>query len=179
MKAPDFWYSHQTTWFSCILRPLGALLYKINQRRFKCKKGYNGKTPLICIGNATVGGTGKTPTAIHIAQIFLQRGKKVIFVTRGYGGTITEPTLITQHHSFKETGDEAQLLFAHAPVVIAKDRVAGAEYADKLQADIIILDDGMQNHPSLHKDIVIMTVDGMRALAISVFCQQVLYVNRL
>lgn len=162
MKAPDFWYQDHPTWLACALRPLGALLYHINQRRFKHKKGYSGKTPLICIGNATVGGTGKTPIAIHIAQIFLQRGKKVVFLTRGYGGTIEKPTLVTEHHSFKETGDEAQLLSLYAPVVIAKDRVAGADYVDTLGADVIILDDGMQNHPSLHAGIVIMTVDGMR-----------------
>ncbi|MEM6603692.1 MAG: tetraacyldisaccharide 4'-kinase, partial [Pseudomonadota bacterium] len=147
-----FWYSAKRSFLSYILQPIASVIFFFGRRRFRNKEAYYGKTPIICIGNATVGGTGKTPTAIYVAKILLSSGCKVIFLTKGYGGTLEGPELLTEEHNFKDTGDEPQILKSYAPVIVSKDRVAGANYADKLGYDVIIMDDGLQNHPSFYSD---------------------------
>ena len=104
------------------------------------------------MGNATVGGTGKTPTAILTAQTLVACGYKPVFLTRGYKGTLDNPTLIDDTHTHIQTGDEAQILKCTAPVIVAKNRVAGAILADSLGYDVMILDDGLQNHPCFFED---------------------------
>lgn len=167
MKAPDFWYKPAKNLLAKLLSPIGLLIYHFGKKRFKNISGYNGKTPIICIGNATAGGTGKTPTAIYIARKIKEMQLKPVFVTKGYGGTLTGPVFAEDQYSYKETGDEAQLLKCHAPTIIAKDRIAGVTLANQKNYDVIILDDGLQNHPSLYnksygKRLTLMTVDRMR-----------------
>lgn len=147
MHPPKFWYFSKPTLTAFLLRPLAWLLYRCGKIRFWGKKPYIGKTPIICVGNITVGGNGKTPTCLYIADILMQMGYRPVFLTRGYGGSLKTATLITDQHTWQETGDEAQLLAFKAPVIVARDRVAGAELADSLGYDVIIMDDGLQNHP--------------------------------
>jgi tetraacyldisaccharide 4'-kinase len=165
MQNPKFWYldNFSNRLLAKILSPLGWLIYGVSKFRFLGTAGYNGKTPIICIGNATVGGTGKTPTAILMANLAVSLGLKPAFLTRGYGGTIIKPYRVQATDTAQKTGDEALILMNHAPCFIAKNRVLGADYIDKLnEFDLIITDDGLQNHPSLHKDCVILTVDANR-----------------
>lgn len=165
MQNPKFWYSD--TLFSRllarILSPVGWCIYGLSKFRFLGKAGYTGKTPIICIGNATVGGTGKTPTAVLMANLAVSVGLKPAFLTKGYGGRIIKPQRINPTDNPTDTGDEALILCNHAPCFVSKDRVLGANYIDSLnEFDVIITDDGLQNHPSLHKDCVILTVDANR-----------------
>ncbi|MFT6213460.1 MAG: tetraacyldisaccharide 4'-kinase, partial [Alphaproteobacteria bacterium] len=166
MQAPKFWYPHKKSYINFrawILSPIGLLIYQISKYRFCNKPAYQGETPIICIGNATVGGTGKTPTAILIAQLAHSMGYQPAFLTKGYGGTITEPYLVQSNDKPHKTGDEALILNVHAPCFIAKNRVAGANHIDALKKfDLIITDDGLQNHPSLYKQCAILTVDKNR-----------------
>ncbi len=116
--------------------------------------------PIICIGNIVAGGSGKTPVAIEVGKIIGKFNKKYAFVSRGYGGKITEPTKVDiKKHTAHDVGDEPLLLARAAPCYIAKNRIEGAKAAIKDGAEIIILDDGMQNN-SIEKDLIIMTVDG-------------------
>ena len=165
MQNPKFWYSDNSLsrLLAKTLSPVGWLIYGLSKFRFLGTAGYNGKTPIICIGNATVGGTGKTPTAILMANLAVSQGLKPAFLTRGYGGTIIKPYRVQATDNAQKTGDEALILMNHAPCFIAKNRVLGADYIDKLnEFDMIITDDGLQNHPSLHKNCVILTVDASR-----------------
>jgi tetraacyldisaccharide 4'-kinase len=147
MKAPAFWYQHKLPFYGHLLRPLSWLLYFVGRIRFYRKPAYTGRTPVICVGNATIGGNGKTPTCIYLAKLCQHLGYRPLFLSRGYGGRLTEPTLVNDTHSWQDTGDEVQLLKNYAPVIIARNRVAGANYAESLGYDVIIMDDGLQNHP--------------------------------
>jgi tetraacyldisaccharide 4'-kinase len=120
--------------------------------------------PVICIGNFTAGGTGKTPLALLVADRLILRGITPVFLTRGYGSRVRSPTLVDPvRHGAADVGDEALLLARAGCVMVAPDRTAGARaiVEKHLNADLIIMDDGLQN-PSLAKDLRIAVVDGAR-----------------
>jgi len=162
LRAPDFWWQRAGI-AAALLYPAGAVYGAIATQRLK-RKGYRAKIPVICIGNPTMGGAGKTPTAVAIGNWLKREGKKVFFLTRGYGGSEEGPLLANlEKHSAHEIGDEAPLLAAIAPTVIAHDRAAGAKFAEENGADVIVMDDGFQNS-SLVKDFSVLVVDGTKGL---------------
>jgi tetraacyldisaccharide 4'-kinase len=119
--------------------------------------------PVICVGNLTAGGSGKTPTALALLHLLTARanGHPVAHaLLRGYGGTMAGPVRIDiQRHIASEVGDEALLLARAAPTWVAHDRVAGALAAASAGARVIVMDDGFQN-PSLAKTLSLLVVDG-------------------
>jgi tetraacyldisaccharide 4'-kinase len=117
------------------------------------------KARVICVGNLTAGGSGKTPVAIALAKLLRVRGKNVFFLTRGYGGSEHGPVLIEDTHRAAQVGDEALLLARAASTILARDRAQGAALADRLGADVIVMDDGHQNF-SLAKTLSLVVVDG-------------------
>jgi tetraacyldisaccharide 4'-kinase len=119
--------------------------------------------PVLCIGNLTLGGSGKTPAAIALARILQQAGDRPVFLTRGYGGQLAGPVLVTSTHTAAAVGDEPLLLARVAPTIVARDRVAGAAAAAAAGASIIVMDDGLQN-PSLKKTMSIVVIDGPRGV---------------
>lgn len=164
MRAPDFWYTpaEKPALRARLLAPLAALYAAATARRIANGTPFKAAIPVICVGNINAGGTGKTPTAIAIAQRIIARGGTPHFVTRGYGGSIIGPTkVIEQTHKASETGDEPLLLAAFAPTWVAKDRGAGVVAAMNDGATVIIMDDGFQN-PTVHKDLNIVVVDAVR-----------------
>jgi len=165
MDEPGFWYpgDGKLPWAARLLAPLGALYGRLGPWRFARQPGYAGTAPIICVGNLVAGGTGKTPAAIAIGQRLLADGRKVHFLARGHGGREQGPLAVDiTRHSHRDVGDEALLLAAFAPAWVAKNRVAGAEAAARAGADIIVMDDGFQNHPSLRRDCALVVVDGTR-----------------
>jgi tetraacyldisaccharide 4'-kinase len=115
--------------------------------------------PVACVGNFVVGGAGKTPTALALARIARSRGLRPGFLTRGYGGKEAGPLIVDREgHSPERVGDEALLLAAAAPTVVAQDRPAGATLLADSGIDLIVMDDGFQN-PSLAKDFILVAVD--------------------
>ena len=161
MQAPKFWYRSRS-WQAILLSPLGALYAWATARRQKYARPTRVDIPVICIGNLNVGGTGKTPTTIAIAQMLTSRGIAVHIVSRGYGGCLQAVTQVDPRtHTADETGDEPLLMAAFAPTWVANERVAGARAAQDAGADVILLDDGFQD-PSLIKDLSIVVVDAAR-----------------
>lgn len=160
MRAPDFWTSTNAfaKALAALLSPLGAL-YGLGTTFAKFREPFRPRASVICVGNLTAGGTGKTPIAIALARMIAARGKKAVFVTRGYGGSLAGPVLVNAaRHGASEVGDEALLFAASGPTVVARDRAAGAAAADRLGADAILLDDGHQNF-SVAKDLSLVVID--------------------
>jgi tetraacyldisaccharide 4'-kinase len=126
------------------------------------RQGLRSSIPVICVGNFTLGGTGKTPTAIAIAKLLAADGETPFFLTRGYGGRLSGPVRVDlSQHKAQDVGDEPLLLARHAPVVVSRDRAAGAVLAASMGASVIVMDDGLQN-PSLAKDLSIAVADARR-----------------
>lgn len=164
MKPPLFWYQNRSLW-AVLLSPLGALYGAATARRVAQTFEHRAAVPVICIGNINAGGTGKTPTAIALAQHFSAAGHNVQIVSRGYGGALKGPVQVQamgdQAHDAAQVGDEPLLLAAFAPTWVAKNRAEGVQAAEAAGADVILLDDGFQN-PSVHKDLSIVVVDAVK-----------------
>ncbi|HSN34554.1 MAG TPA: tetraacyldisaccharide 4'-kinase [Ideonella sp.] len=162
MREPGFWWRKAGP-LSALLSPLAALYGRIAARRMT-RRGASAGVPVICIGNFTLGGAGKTPTAIAIAQMLAASGEHVFFLTRGYGGSVAGPKRVEPHaDSGAQVGDEALLLARAAPTIVARDRVAGANLAKAQGASVIVMDDGLQNG-ALAKDLIVAVVDGRRGI---------------
>ncbi|MDA0261776.1 MAG: tetraacyldisaccharide 4'-kinase [Proteobacteria bacterium] len=158
MRAPDFW-THEGLCAS-LLSPAATVYELCTQVHRGLVRPIHAPIPVICIGNLTVGGAGKTPVALSVARHLKTLGKDVHFLTRGYRGRTRGPMAVDPlNHSAKEVGDEPLLLAGTAPTWIARDRTQGAKAAAEAGAEIIVMDDGFQN-PSLVKDLSIIVVDG-------------------
>lgn len=156
LKTPSWWHRKKGV-VAFALTPLAALYGSIAAKRMTKGEAYRAGCPVICIGNFTAGGGGKTPTAIAIAKVLKGAGKNPAFLTRGYGGSAKGP-LQVEDQDAEEVGDEPLLLAGVAPTFVSADRVAGAKAIAETDADIIIMDDGFQN-PSLAKDFSLIVVD--------------------
>ncbi len=164
MKEPKFWYTSSVPsalqrfflWGLSYLFRFGAFLKPL----FTATKAVN--KPVICIGNLTVGGAGKTPVTLSIAQYFKGHGKKVAIILRGYKGNLKGPLLVDPtKHTAQDVGDEPLLLSLTCTTWISSNRYKGAKAAIEAGADIILLDDGLQ-HTTLRQDLKICVVDARR-----------------
>jgi tetraacyldisaccharide 4'-kinase len=160
MREPEFWWRGDgaAAW---LLAPAG-LAYGFIAARRMAQAGRRAGVPVLCVGNFTVGGSGKTPTAIAAAQLLIKAGRRPFFLSRGYGGRLAGPVRVDTQPA-DAVGDEPLLLARVAPTIVARDRPAGADAAARAGADAIVMDDGWQN-PSLAKDFVIAVLDGRRGI---------------
>jgi tetraacyldisaccharide 4'-kinase len=161
MRAPGFWWRKSGA-AAALLSPLAAIYGSIAARRL-AQSGERVGVPVICIGNPTVGGAGKTPTAIMVARMLAAAGGRPAFLTRGYGGKLSGPVQVEASHTAADVGDEPLLLARVASTVVSRDRVAGARLAIAAEASVIVMDDGFQN-PALAKDLSILVIDGARGI---------------
>jgi tetraacyldisaccharide 4'-kinase len=142
---------------------LGAAYGAIAARRL-ARSGMRAGVPVVCVGNPTVGGAGKTPAALAIARLLQAAGETPVFLSRGYGGTLAGPVPVDPtRHRAADVGDEPLLLARVAPAVVARDRNDGAQAARAAGASVIVMDDGFQN-PSLAKDLSVLVIDGKRGI---------------
>jgi len=162
MREPAFWW-RRAGLRSGLLAP-AAICYGAIAARRMAEAGKRAGVPVVCVGNFTLGGTGKTPTAMWLAKMLQYAGETPFCLSRGYGGSLAGPQRVdAKLDGAAQVGDEALLLARVAPTIVAHDRVAGAEAARVAGASVVIMDDGMQN-PSLIKDFTIAVVDGRRGL---------------
>lgn len=165
---PAWWYAADSGADRriALLRPLGRLYGWIAERRFRRATPYRASLPVICIGNFTAGGTGKTPLGLLIGAEAKARGLSPVYLSRGYGGSARTPMeVVAGATTSAEAGDEPLILARAAPTVVAPNRAAGARLIETRwpEARVIIMDDGLQNG-SLAKDLTIAVVDGARGL---------------
>jgi len=159
MRAPDFWTGDGRGLLPLLLSPIAALYGAATARRMR-RPGWRAPVPVICCGNATAGGAGKTTLALDIGQRLAKRGIAVHFLLRGYGGRLKGPLRVDPAlHESPDVGDEALILAAERPAWISADRGAGARAAVEAGAQAIVMDDGLQN-PTLEKDLSFLVIDG-------------------
>jgi tetraacyldisaccharide 4'-kinase len=157
MRAPDFWNRGGAA--ATLLAPLGALHGLSVAWKAHHAKPYRAPAKVVCVGNLTAGGSGKTPVALAIAAFVQAKGRKVYFLTRGYGGREAGPAEVKPGDRTEQVGDEALLLSQAAPTIVARDRARGAVLAGTRGADVIVMDDGHQNF-TIAKDLSLVVVDG-------------------
>lgn len=157
MRSPGFWWRPPGL-AARLLAPAGALYGRLSAARMD-RPGARGALPVVCVGNFTLGGAGKTPTALALAAALAAAGRRPAFLSRGYGGRLAGPVGVDPaRHAAADVGDEPLLLARRAPTVVARDRPAGAALCAALGADVVVMDDGLQN-PSLAKDLCLAVVD--------------------
>ena len=147
---------------SAVLSPLawGYECGGVLRRRFTTP--WRASVPVICVGNASLGGAGKTPFAMMLGELLKENGFTPHFLSRGYGGAVRGPVRVEpETHTAHDVGDEPLLLAKVAPTWVSQRKRDGAEAAINAGADIIVMDDGFQN-PTIEKDFSILLNDGRR-----------------
>lgn len=166
LDEPSWWYRQVPSGFETLLRPLAAIYGWAAETRYIRAKPYHSRLPVVCVGNFTVGGTGKTPLSLYLCEQLKAAGHVPAALTRGYGGRLAGPYWVNAaSDAAKEVGDEALLLAAAAPTLLSRDRAAGARAIEvgPYPVTAVIMDDGLQN-PGLAKDLTIAVVEGGRGL---------------
>ena len=155
--APAFWTEGGA--IARLLSPISPLVSAVTAHRM-ARPGWRAPVPVICIGNAGVGGAGKTTVALDLAARLKRRGLAIHFLTRGHGGQLAGPLLVDgARHTARQVGDEALLLAACAPCWIGVDRRESATQAVASGAQVLVMDDGLQN-PTLAKTASLLVIDG-------------------
>jgi tetraacyldisaccharide 4'-kinase len=166
--AVDIWY--KDAFLGILLLPFAYIFSDITRiRRYLYRRGilksHTLPVPVIVIGNITVGGTGKTPLIIWLAELLVKSGYKPGIISRGYGGkSEIWPQIVTEHSEVSKVGDEALLIAKQTdlPVVVSPSRVdAAKKVLDKFDCNVVLSDDGLQ-HYKLNRDIEIAVIDGER-----------------
>ncbi|OJF90394.1 tetraacyldisaccharide 4'-kinase [Pararhizobium antarcticum] len=161
--APPFWWT-KADWRAYALSPFSWVYGRISGRRMDRARRVSIEVPVLCVGNFTVGGAGKTPTAIALARAAVARGLKPGFLSRGYGGSLDVTTVVDlAHHRARDVGDEPLLLAREALTVICRKRVEGARRLVAEGADLIIMDDGFQS-ARLTFDFALLVIDSRRGV---------------
>jgi len=162
LATPPWWYrrsGRDMPRMRTLLMPLSWIWAAVTARRIARTQPRDPGAPVICVGNVTLGGAGKTPVVRALASRLAERGVAVHLLSRGYGGTLEGPVQVQSGHAAAEVGDEPLMLARDFPVWIARDRAAGATAAATAGAQAIVMDDGHQN-PSVKKALSLVVVDG-------------------
>lgn len=165
LTAPDFWYERQLTPLSLAASALSFPYQFATQIRRSITRPSIFEKPVICIGNVTVGGAGKTPLVLAIYEALALKGCHVSVVSRGYGGRLKGPIRVDPNvHSFRDTGDEPFMMAQKGvDVWISRHRPSGIAAAFQAGAESVILDDGFQN-PTVSPSASVLVFDGAQGL---------------
>ena len=157
---PKFWRKKRSL-IALFLFPFSVIYHLISKINYwlKSRNIYVSKAKIITIGNINIGGVGKTPVCLSLAEKMNDFNKKLVILTRGYGGTEEGPLMVKASDDSKKFGDEAVLLAQNFSTYVAKDRLKGIKFLEELGFEIIITDDGLQD-PRFKKDLSILVVDG-------------------
>jgi tetraacyldisaccharide 4'-kinase len=163
MRRPRFWSNPPARpgWQSVVLRPASLAWRAGSFARRLTARARPGGVPVVCVGNLTAGGAGKTPMVAALMQRLSGPGVAVHVVSRGFGGVTRGPHRVDpSRHEARDVGDEPLMLAALGTVWVSRDRAAGVRAAAAEGAEIVLLDDGFQN-PHVAKDRSILMVDAV------------------
>jgi len=163
LPTPRWWYRRggaPAPVMRALLTPLSWIWAAATARRLARTTPQDVGIPVICVGNLTVGGTGKTPVVEAVVRRLTARSMSAHALSRGHGGREAGPLQVDPLvHASADVGDEPLMLARRLPVWIARDRAAGARAAAAAGARAIVMDDGHQN-PALKKALSLIVVDG-------------------
>ena len=163
LSTPRWWYlrGHRAgTLLRLVLTPASWVWAAATARRIAGGRRVDPGVPVICVGNLTLGGAGKTPVAAEILRLLTDRGIEAHALSRGHGGSQIGPLRVDAAlQTSGEVGDEPLMLAQRFPAWIARDRAAGAVAAAAGGAKVIVMDDGHQNG-SVLKTLSLVVVDG-------------------
>jgi len=167
LSTPQWWYVRNLSarrggmgTIRGVLTPVSWIWAAVTARRIARARPIDPGVPVICVGNLTMGGAGKTPVVRAIAARLAARGRDVHLLSRGYGGRLEGPVRVDPaRHASADVGDEPLMLVRDFPVWVARDRAAGARAAAEAGAQVVVMDDGHQN-PSVKKGLSLVVVDG-------------------
>lgn len=163
LSTPRWWYVRKgapAPITRALLKPLGWLWAAVTARKIARATPQDAGVPVICVGNLTVGGAGKTPVVRALLQRLRERGVEAHALSRGHGGKLAGPVRVDPAlHRASDVGDEPLMIASRAPAWVSRDRPAGARAAHAAGAQVVVMDDGHQN-PSLKKALSVVVVDG-------------------
>jgi tetraacyldisaccharide 4'-kinase len=163
ITAPVFWYQQKSlpqTLLRKALLPASWIYGALVRKKFDLYFPVPMARPIICVGNLTVGGTGKTPVVLSLADLLKEKGFNPHLLTMGYGGQEKGPMQVApSRDTAYDVGDEALLLVEKAPTWVSARRASGAQSAIDTGADIVVMDDGFQN-AIIYKDFSLIVIDG-------------------
>ena len=163
-EAPPFWWA-SAGWQAWALWPFSSLYSAVATRRLRNAPREKIAAPVLCVGNLTVGGSGKTPVAIALAGQARVMGLTPGILSRGHGGSVSGPPHLVdpEHDSARHVGDEPLLLARAALVAVSAGRAAGARVLLAQGCDFLIMDDGFQS-ARIHIDYALIVVDARRGI---------------
>lgn len=163
LSTPRWWYrrdGRSAPVGRALLRPLAWVWTFVTAGRIARGRPIDPGVAVLCVGNLTMGGTGKTPVVRELLSQLSARGLRTAGLSRGYGGRLQGPLKVdAARHTAVEVGDEPLMLAADHPWWIARDRAAGAQAAAADGAQVVVMDDGHQNQ-SIAKTLSLVVVDG-------------------
>ena len=158
---PKFWSKNGV--LPILLTPFSWIYQLLTIIRKLFAKPIRLNAKVICIGNISVGGTGKTQIVELLAKHYKQQNKNILIITKGYGSSLKRAKLVNETDLASNVGDESILLSQFAPVIAAKKIQYSLPLIKELKPEIIIFDDGLQN-PNFIKDCKIIVIDNQRAI---------------
>lgn len=167
LKVPKFWYSKSqiNPILRCCLTPISRVYRFFAVRNLRKRHRYKAQyAKVIAIGGLTVGGSGKTPVVASICSLFKDSRHRIAILSRGFGRDSDKALHVNAlWHSFREVGDEPLMLARYADVFVAKNRMNGAEEAEGMGHDLIIMDDGLTQR-DLQPNVRIVVIDSAQGL---------------
>lgn len=162
-NSPRFWWSSQK-FMRHLLFPFSIIYGYFADRTMKRKNVPSVSMPVLCVGNFTLGGTGKTPVVIALTNTAKRLGLKPGIVSRGYGGKIKHSRCVDlARDKARDVGDEPILLAQHATVAVGTDRIQSAKLLQNEGCNFILMDDGFQSRRMVI-DFAVLVIDGLRGL---------------
>ena len=162
LKAPKFWYQSNFSILAILLLPLSLIWITGTYLKKKFAKPIRSKIPVIAIGSAIIGGSGKTPSVIYVCEILEKIGYKPHVISRGYGGSANEVIKVSPDMSYSVVGDEAIMMSKYYPTWVSKNKYNAFAMAEKDGANILVLDDALQSY-NIFKNLNIYVYDSIQS----------------
>ena len=162
LKAPKFWYQSNFSILAILLLPLSLIWITGTYLKKKLAKPIRSKIPVIAIGSAIIGGSGKTPSVIYVCEILEKIGYKPHVISRGYGGSANEVIKVSPEMSYSVVGDEAIMMSKYYPTWVSKNKYNAFAMAEKDGANILVLDDALQSY-NIFKNLNIYVYDSIQS----------------